>query len=79
LKIEVLVLDKVITGWEDHNKWQKQDDYYYGATIICSSRFSFSQRVKTYSPISEDCRFAKESFTKEGSLERKPSQLAVSP
>ena len=38
----------------------------------------YKGREEDCSPISEDCRFAGESFTKEGSLERDPSLVAVS-
>ena len=39
----------------------------------------YKGREEDCSPISEDCRFAGENFTKEGSPERDPSPVAVSP
>ena len=39
----------------------------------------YKGREENYSPVSEDSRFAGENFTKEGSPERDPSPVAVSP
>jgi len=36
-------------------------------------------RKEDFSPVSEDSRFAGDNFTKEGSPERDPSPVAVSP
>jgi len=44
------------------------------STVRC-----YNGREEDCSPALEDCRFAGESFTKEGSPERDPSPVAVSP
>lgn len=52
---------------------QRCDDRRTDMTEMC-----YKEREK-HSPVAKDSRFAVESFTKEGSLERAPFPVAVSP
>ena len=62
---QINTIGKALQQQCDDRKTSTIERYYKGREEDCS-------------PISEDSRFAGESFTKEGSLERDPSLVAVS-